>query len=70
MSTTTSFRTAEVEAWGEDCVGTDATGPLDADTYDFELLDCLLDFKSAKDISSRKSERRRYLPLFTILFKL
>ena len=46
-----SFRIAEVEAWGEDCVGTDATGPLNADTYDFELLDCLLDFKSAKDMS-------------------
>lgn len=47
-----SFRTPGVEAWGEDCVGTDATGPLNADTYDFELLDCLWDFNSAKDMSA------------------
>lgn len=47
-----SFRTAEVGAWGEDCVGTDTTGLLNTDTYDFELLDCFLDFKSVKDMSA------------------
>lgn len=50
MSTTTSSRTEEVEALGEDCVGTGALGPLNADTYDFEPLELLLDFKSANDI--------------------
>ena len=31
-------------------MGTGALGPLNADTYDFEPLELLLDFKSANDI--------------------
>lgn len=36
-------------------MGTDATGPLNADTYDLEFLGCLLDFRSAKDMSATRS---------------
>lgn len=46
----------EVEALGEDCVGTNALGPLNADTYDFEPFVCLLEFLSAKDMSVKITE--------------